>query len=121
MVDQSLADIYELAIQPRVGAVDEVWFAEQFRRCRAGDHTAVRRISERCLAKVLEIAKSECGRLNAGEHLLDALQVGNAALVDAITQCHGGEFNEFSRHMATTVRNQICGYLTAQLLGFGAQ
>jgi len=107
MAEQSLKQMYEAAIRSVPNGYDEAWLGAQLARRRVGDETASRAISERCLRTVFEIAVEECRLLHADDKLLDAVQEGNAALVDAISGFAGASAAEFAAHLRSAVIDRV--------------
>ena len=116
--DQSPLETYESTIRSIPSSFDERWFSEQLAAWRAGDETAFRRISERHLVAVFEIAKQICSSLGADDKLLDAIQAGNAALVDVFAEFRDGTAEQFSQCVDTAARIRIRRYIIAEVLGF---
>jgi DNA-directed RNA polymerase specialized sigma subunit len=109
--------MYECEIRSIPSDLDERWFAEQIAECQAGDETALRRLWERYLATVHDLAKEICGRWNADDILLDAVQEGNAVLIEALVQFHGDSSEGFSRTLSAAAQRRIYQYLTGAMLG----
>jgi DNA-directed RNA polymerase specialized sigma subunit len=86
------------------------WFAEQMARCRAGDEAALRQLSERCLKRVLTLAKKHW-RADGPTSWLDTVQVGNAVLVKAIRECSANKAEEFLQQMTVVVERSIILFL----------
>jgi DNA-directed RNA polymerase sigma subunit (sigma70/sigma32) len=106
MCEPSSIENYE----SRLGEISDVcsdpWFHEQLSRYRSGDETALRCISERCLGRVFVIAK-EHWRPGYRMTLLDLVQEGNAALVQAIDHFRGATAVDFLREMTALVEHEI--------------
>jgi hypothetical protein len=74
------------------------WFGETLSRSRAGDDGALREISGRCLAHVLDAVERRFPD-RGEEELLDLVQDANAALVRAIQSFQGASATEFLAHL----------------------
>ena len=111
MAETSPMEMYERAVGSMPSVSDEYWLAEQLAKCRAGDETALRQISERCLAMVLEIAKNAGGGTLADDQLLDAVQEGNAALINAIGEFRGSTTVEFVSQIANVVQARVASFI----------
>ncbi|MGH7136538.1 MAG: hypothetical protein ACREHD_12415 [Pirellulales bacterium] len=116
--DRSPLETYESTIRSIPSSFDEPWFREQLAAWRAGDAAAFRRISERHLGAVFELATQICSSLGADDKLLDAIQAGNAALVDVLSEFRDGTAEEFSQCVDTAARIRIRRYIIAAVLDF---
>src|SRR5437867_3584206 len=99
-------ELYESFIGQINAEMPDAWFAEQLAQYRAGDEAALRRISERCLGRVLTLAKKHW-RSDSLISWLDTVQEGNAALVRAIRQSSAKTAEEFLREMTATIEQTI--------------
>ncbi len=106
MPEPSPIEIYESHVADLSDDCADPWFKEQLARYRTGDEKGLRSISERCLGRVLAIAKKHW-RPDSHVSLLDAVQEGNGALVKAIEHCRATTSDEFLQQMTTTVESAI--------------
>ncbi|MGH7140121.1 MAG: hypothetical protein ACREHD_30650, partial [Pirellulales bacterium] len=113
MAEQPLIEMYAAAIGRVDADYDDDWFVERLARCRAGDEMGEREISERHLRIVLEIAREECNRRHAEGRLLDAVQEGNAALIETIRVFRGNSGAEFVAAIRAVVTADVMQYLDA--------
>lgn len=113
MAEQSLIEMYAAAIGRIDADYDDDWFVDRLARCRAGDETGEREICERHLGIVLEIAQEECNRRHAEERLFDAVQEGNAALIETIRVFRGNMSTEFVAAIRAAVTAVVMQYLDA--------
>lgn len=98
--------IYEEQVEAITEACVDPWFGAQFAAYRAGDETAWRAISGRCLRLVLRIAKRTWKpgtRLSA----LDLVQEGNWELVRTIRGFPGGTAEKFLREVNERVAQRL--------------
>jgi DNA-directed RNA polymerase sigma subunit (sigma70/sigma32) len=104
--EESPLRAYEILVGKVADDLADPWFGEQLARYRAGDKAAMRLISERCLRRVLEIAKKHW-RPSHQMSVLDVVQEGNAALVQVIKEYRGTTADDFLRDMSSAVENHI--------------
>jgi DNA-directed RNA polymerase specialized sigma subunit len=110
MAEPSPLEIYESGLARITDACTDPWFTERLAEYRAGDEAAWRRISGSCLGRVLAIAKRHW-RPDSPVTLLDAVQEGNVALVNAIKRFSGNTADEFLRQMNAAVERRVILFL----------
>jgi DNA-directed RNA polymerase specialized sigma24 family protein len=75
-------------------ACDAAFFAEALARFRAGDESAARDISARCLGLALRLGEERARELGSVE-ALEVVQEANRGLWEAITTFPGNDLEEF--------------------------
>ena len=73
--------------------------------------SALRAISEHYLAMVLDIAKNAGGGMLSDGQLLDAVQEGNATLINAIGEFRGGMAADLASQIAAAVQSRIASFI----------
>jgi hypothetical protein len=106
MAGPSPLEVYENALAGITEVCSDPWFAEQLAQYRAGDEAAWRRISGSCLGRVLVIAK-KCWQPDSPVTLLEAVQEGNAALVETIQRFSGATADAFLEDVTSAVERRI--------------
>ena len=87
-------------------ALDHVSFPATLARCRKGDETAKRRISEASLRFVLRVAE-EWSNLNFGKLVFDVIEESNAALWNAIDNFSGWRIDDFESFLKQRIRKHL--------------
>lgn len=102
---QSPIQVYRTQITGQTACADP-WFADALIRSRTGDEAAVREISGRCLAYVLDAVERHFPNRDEDE-LFNIIQDANAALLRAIESFPGNSAAEFFAHLDAELRREL--------------
>jgi len=85
---------------------DPAFFADALNRYRAGDTSAAREISGRCLRLALVLGEDRARQLGAAD-VLDMIQEANRGLWKAVTTYAGNDLDDFLRFANDCIQEQL--------------
>jgi DNA-directed RNA polymerase specialized sigma subunit len=98
-------DIYRQKVT-KLPACDADFFADAIARYRAGDESAARDISSRCLGIALRMGEERSQTLGSAE-ILEAVQEANRGLWKAIKTFPGNDLEEFLRYAQECIHEHL--------------
>jgi hypothetical protein len=87
-------------------ACDAAFFAEALARYRAGDESAARDISGRCLGLALRLGEERARELGSAA-ILEVVQEANRGLWKAITTFAGNDLDEFLLYARERIQERL--------------
>ena len=99
---QTPLEMYESQIRSIDLACEDPWFTQRLADCRSGDDLARTEICSSCLNLVLDLAKRRW-QTGSSVDLVDLIQQGNTALVEALAGFAGSSAQEFKQHVEREV------------------
>jgi DNA-directed RNA polymerase specialized sigma subunit len=102
---ESALDMYRNRVT-ELPACDSAFLTEAMARYRAGDESAARDISGRCLGLALRLAE-EVARKQSSVEIIDAIQEANRGLWLAITTFSGNDLPEFISYAQERIQERL--------------